>query len=226
MRNLTATLCLTIAVLLGSAGVSWGGDFQSYFGVYPYWGYITLLLILIGVIGIWYRNIRRVQKKVVQCLTVWAAQGPFDSGVQSFEAYKRAIKFVYRDGNNQILLDSIANHQLMFDLYPQNWETRRICSLVFGDGQAIEVAKKLLKRLASEADNLSKSNDIMDYNEKYKFLNKLLENRNKNDKTFKKHKKEWYSEILRVDKEDIDEKRLEKLILAQVFASDVLKKIT
>ena len=24
MRNLTATLCLTIAVLLGSAGVSWG----------------------------------------------------------------------------------------------------------------------------------------------------------------------------------------------------------
>jgi hypothetical protein len=26
MRNLTATICLTIAVLLGSAGVSWGSD--------------------------------------------------------------------------------------------------------------------------------------------------------------------------------------------------------
>jgi len=29
MRNLTATICLTIAVLLGSAGMSWGADFQN-----------------------------------------------------------------------------------------------------------------------------------------------------------------------------------------------------
>ena len=29
MRNLTATICLTIAVLLGSAGVSWSADFQK-----------------------------------------------------------------------------------------------------------------------------------------------------------------------------------------------------
>ncbi|MDC3347103.1 hypothetical protein OAW32_00745 [bacterium] len=29
MKNLTATLCLTIAVLLGSAGVSWSADFQK-----------------------------------------------------------------------------------------------------------------------------------------------------------------------------------------------------
>ena len=29
MRNLIATLCLTIAVLLGSAGMSWGADFQK-----------------------------------------------------------------------------------------------------------------------------------------------------------------------------------------------------
>jgi hypothetical protein len=28
MKNLTATLCLTIAVLLGSAGVSWSADFE------------------------------------------------------------------------------------------------------------------------------------------------------------------------------------------------------
>ena len=27
MRNLTATLCLTIAVLLGSAGMCWSADF-------------------------------------------------------------------------------------------------------------------------------------------------------------------------------------------------------
>jgi uncharacterized protein len=29
MKNLTATLCLTIAVLLGSTGVSWSQDFQK-----------------------------------------------------------------------------------------------------------------------------------------------------------------------------------------------------
>jgi len=29
MRNLTATICLTISVLLGSAGVSWSADFQK-----------------------------------------------------------------------------------------------------------------------------------------------------------------------------------------------------
>jgi hypothetical protein len=29
MRNLTATLCLTIAVLLGSAGVTWSANFQN-----------------------------------------------------------------------------------------------------------------------------------------------------------------------------------------------------
>lgn len=30
MKNLTATICLTIAVLLGSAEVSWGVDLQNY----------------------------------------------------------------------------------------------------------------------------------------------------------------------------------------------------
>ena len=29
MKNLTATICLTIAVLLGSAGMSWSADFQK-----------------------------------------------------------------------------------------------------------------------------------------------------------------------------------------------------
>ena len=29
MKKLTATLCLTIAVLLGSAGVSWSADYQK-----------------------------------------------------------------------------------------------------------------------------------------------------------------------------------------------------
>jgi len=29
MRNLTATICLAVAVLIGSAGVSWSQDFQK-----------------------------------------------------------------------------------------------------------------------------------------------------------------------------------------------------
>ena len=29
MRNLTATLCLTLTLLLGSAGVSWSADYQK-----------------------------------------------------------------------------------------------------------------------------------------------------------------------------------------------------
>ena len=29
MRNLTATICLAVALLLGSAGVSWSQDFQK-----------------------------------------------------------------------------------------------------------------------------------------------------------------------------------------------------
>jgi hypothetical protein len=29
MRNLTATICLTLTLLLGSAGLSWGADYQK-----------------------------------------------------------------------------------------------------------------------------------------------------------------------------------------------------
>jgi len=41
MRNLTATLCLTIAVLLGSAGMSWGADYQRGLIAYSNWDYVT-----------------------------------------------------------------------------------------------------------------------------------------------------------------------------------------
>ena len=43
MNNLTATLCLTIAVLLGSAGVSWGADFQKGFAAYKSGDFATAL---------------------------------------------------------------------------------------------------------------------------------------------------------------------------------------
>ena len=41
MRKLTATLCLTIAVLLGSAGVSESADFQKGYAAYESGDYVT-----------------------------------------------------------------------------------------------------------------------------------------------------------------------------------------
>ena len=43
MRNLTATICLTIAVLLGSAGVSWSADFQKGLTAYKSGDFATAL---------------------------------------------------------------------------------------------------------------------------------------------------------------------------------------
>ena len=41
MRNLTATIFLTVAVLLGSAGVSWSADYQKGFTAYKSGDYTT-----------------------------------------------------------------------------------------------------------------------------------------------------------------------------------------
>ena len=43
MRNLTATICLTLVLLLGSAGVSWSADFQKGVTAYKSGDYATAL---------------------------------------------------------------------------------------------------------------------------------------------------------------------------------------
>ena len=43
MRNLTATICLAVALLLGSAGVSWSQDFQKGLAAYESGDYATAL---------------------------------------------------------------------------------------------------------------------------------------------------------------------------------------
>ncbi len=43
MKRLTATICLTIAVLLGSAGMSWSADFQKGWDAYNKKDYATAL---------------------------------------------------------------------------------------------------------------------------------------------------------------------------------------
>ena len=43
MKNLTATICLTIAVLLGSAGMSWSTDYQKGYVAFRSGDYATAL---------------------------------------------------------------------------------------------------------------------------------------------------------------------------------------
>jgi len=43
MRNLTATICLAVALLFGSAGVSWSQDFQKGAAAYDSGDYATAL---------------------------------------------------------------------------------------------------------------------------------------------------------------------------------------
>ena len=45
MRNLTATLCLTIAVLLGSAGMSWSADLEKGYAAYESGDYAKALRV-------------------------------------------------------------------------------------------------------------------------------------------------------------------------------------
>ena len=44
MRNLTATICLAFAMLLGSAGVSWGGDLDKGLSAFQRGDFITARL--------------------------------------------------------------------------------------------------------------------------------------------------------------------------------------
>jgi len=43
MKRPTATICLTLTVLLGSAGVSWSGDFRKGYAAYQSKNYATSL---------------------------------------------------------------------------------------------------------------------------------------------------------------------------------------
>ena len=43
MKNLTLTICLTLAVLLGSTGTSWGADYYKGFDAYQNGDYATAL---------------------------------------------------------------------------------------------------------------------------------------------------------------------------------------
>ena len=95
MRNLTVTICLTIAVLLGSAGVSWSADFQKGVTAYESGDYATVLrewtplaeqgnAVAQYNLGVMYENGRGVpqdDKTAVKWYRLSAEQG--DAGAQS-----------------------------------------------------------------------------------------------------------------------------------------------
>ena len=43
MKNLTRTICFTLAILLGGAGTSWGADYQKGLAAYHSGNYATAL---------------------------------------------------------------------------------------------------------------------------------------------------------------------------------------
>ena len=43
MRNLTAALCLAVALLMGGTGISWGADYQKGFKAHQRGDYATAL---------------------------------------------------------------------------------------------------------------------------------------------------------------------------------------
>ena len=105
-------------------------------------------------------------------------QAPFDNGAQSFEAYKRAINIVQGEGDNKIVLDSIKNHQLMYDLNRDEWEKTRIHALEFGDLEAIELGKQLVLMKGLETRSYFSDSDQSERrDEKVKVINNLIEKR-------------------------------------------------
>ena len=89
MKRLTATLCLTIAVLLGSIGMSWGADFQKGETSFQSGDYATALRewtplaeqgdpIAQSLLGLIYKNglgVPQNDKSAVKWYTLAAEQG-------------------------------------------------------------------------------------------------------------------------------------------------------
>ena len=118
MIRLTATLCLMIALLLGSAGVSWGGDFQKGLTAAQSGDYATALrewkpLAVQGDasaqsnLGLMYRNGKGVPqdyKTAVKWYTLAAEQGDAYAQTNLKEIKSRLVA----KGIDECLFDEVA----------------------------------------------------------------------------------------------------------------------
>jgi hypothetical protein len=143
MKNLTATICLTLAVLLGSAGVSWSQDFLKGLAAYARGDYATAL----------------------REWTPFAEQGDanaqyklgamYDKGLGVPQDYKTAVKW-YTLAAEQGYAKAQYNLDLMYDKglgVPQDFKTalkwhRRAAEQ--GKASAQKKLKKIKTRLVSK----------------------------------------------------------------------------
>ena len=169
MKNLTATLCLTIALLFGSAGVSWGATYPIVgYAINVIYIYIITICILV-IVGIFVTRFY-IQKRFVnfeknqmrRCLVVWAVQGPFDNGAESMIAYRQAMCLIFGEDESQRYLDAIRGHSDSYDLKPDEWENTRSSALDLSKVDLIdlELGRQLL--CTTELENFTKS--LMDPN--------------------------------------------------------------
>ena len=138
MKNLTATICLTIAVLLGSAGVSWSADLQKGVTAYQNGNYATALrewtpLAEQGsakaqfALGLMYANGQGVLQEHKTAVKWWkfsANQGyavaqfnlgyMYDEGKGVPQDYKTAVKW-YRLAAEQGNVPAQLNLGIMYD---------------------------------------------------------------------------------------------------------------
>ena len=169
MKHLTTTLCLTIAVLLGSLGVSWGATYPIVgYEINVIYIYIITICILV-IVGIFVTRFY-IQKRAAnfaknqmrRCLVVWAVQGPFDNGAESMKAYRQAICLIFGEDESQKYLDAIRGHADSYDLKSDEWENTRSSALDLSKVDLIdlELGRQLL--CTTELENFTKS--LMDPN--------------------------------------------------------------
>jgi TPR repeat protein len=96
MRNLTATLCLTLAVLLGSVGISWSADYQKGVAAYIAGDYET-------VHREWVILAQQGHAKSQSSLAVL-----YDDGKGVLQNYKTAVKW-YRLAAEQGVINAQTN---------------------------------------------------------------------------------------------------------------------
>ena len=120
---------------------------------------LLIVLIIVGValaIRYWIRSQATMKAAEVtrDVYPVWAAQGPFDSGVRSAAAMRYAYLAVRGPEEAQRMSEGIARHAQAFDADPGVWEKLRQDSLNLA-GPKTEDYVTVAKGLAA-ADNLNK----------------------------------------------------------------------
>lgn len=183
MRHLTATICVTLAVFLGSAGLSWGATYNFFNreinAIYVH----TIAIIAVVIIGamitrvyVSKRAVSVAKKQLGRSLVMWAVQGPFKNGAESMDAYKRALNLIFGEEKSHEYFGYILGHADSYNQRPDEWEETRISAITHGDLRDLELGRQLLSQIGLEkgsmealflnpdyAEHMTKRFEILDY---------------------------------------------------------------